>query len=68
MDFQRLDHQQRLVLGVMGMEVRWSVVIVVHSDDDAEERADARHECSVLRSGASILKLSGQEEIRHATM
>jgi hypothetical protein len=37
------DPKRRLLSGVVGVEVRGSMIVVVHRDDDAVELADPRH-------------------------
>jgi len=48
-DGQSIYRESRFVFPVAGMKVRRSVIVVVHSDDDAEEPADLRHVPIVAR-------------------
>lgn len=39
----RADHDRSVMLGVLGVEVGWIVVVEVHRDDDPVEEADTGH-------------------------
>lgn len=49
---QRLNGDAGLVFGILGMEMRWCVVGIVHLDDNAIETADLRHARGIGRTAA----------------
>lgn len=48
--FQGSYYNLRFVLPIVGMKMRWVVVIVVHPDEDAVEFADSGHDWPLCES------------------
>jgi len=64
-EFQCLDPDFRFMLAVYSVEVRWRVIVIIHSDDDSEEDAERWHERR--RSGPTLQDPAAAAPLRQLT-
>jgi hypothetical protein len=56
---QSANIDQRKITAILGMKVRWIMIVREHLDDDAEEAADLRHGRAGCAVRGMCLRVSG---------